>query len=59
MDGRVARRLVAVMTPRQAQSWLESVNAFLGNARPVDCLHLGEVDEVLAALDAYEQGANA
>lgn len=59
MDERVARRLEAVMTPRQAQSWLESANAFLGNTRPIDCLRLGKVDEVLDAIDAYEQGSHA
>jgi len=42
-----------------ALKWLEGVNAFLGDRRPVDLLAHGRVAEVLEAIEAEESGAYA
>ncbi len=50
----VFNRLAQVYPQRQAEIWLESMNASLG-ARPVDVLRLRGVVPVIEAIDAEEQ----
>lgn len=52
-------RLYELWTPDVAAVWLESSNAHLGGARPVDVLRLRGAAEVIDAIDADDEGAYA
>lgn len=54
----VLARLLRLFAEEQALIWLRSHNAHLG-ARPIDVLKLRGVEQVVAAIDAEEQGAYA
>ena len=43
----------------EAAKWLQGVNAFLGNQRPVDLLRCGRISEVMAAIEQTEAGSYA
>jgi uncharacterized protein (DUF2384 family) len=55
----VMARLYELWTPEVAAIWLESSNAHLGGARPVDVLRLRGAAEVVGAIDAEDEGAYA
>lgn len=50
---------VQAWTPVVAVDWMTSSNGFLGGARPLDVLGLGDAPVVIAALRATLSGANA
>lgn len=58
LDYAVAR-LHQIMTPAVAAIWLESPNAHLGGAVPLEVLRRREVAEVIRAIDAQAEGAYA
>ena len=39
--------------------WLQGVNAFLGNRRPIDVLRTGRLSEVVSAIEAEQSEAFA
>lgn len=53
----VMARLYELWTPAVAAIWLESSNAHLGGARPVDVMQQRGAAEVIQAIDADEEGA--
>jgi hypothetical protein len=55
----VIRRALTLMTPKMAVIWMDSSNAFLDHARPVDVVVTRGAGEVLQALEAEAQGAFA
>ena len=55
----VITRLHGVWDPEVAAIWLESPNAHLGGATPLDTLRRGETVEVIRAIDAEAEGAYA
>lgn len=55
----VIARLHQIMTPAVAAIWLESPNAHLGGAVPLDVLRRREIAEVIRAIDAQAEGAYA
>lgn len=55
----VMARLLRLFPREQADIWLESHNAHLGEARPIDVLKMRGVSSVIEAIDAEEQGAYA
>lgn len=55
----VVARLHQIMTPAVAAIWLESPNAHLGGAVPLEVLRRREVAEVIRAIDAQAEGAYA
>ena len=55
----VLARALLLWEPTAAHIWLESPNAHLGHARPVDVLATRGAGEVLDALDAALSGAYA
>jgi len=55
----VLRRALTLWEPEAAVIWMESPNAFLEGARPVDVAVTRGASEALAALEAEAQGAFA
>jgi len=55
----VVTRLHQLWTPDVAEIWLQSPNAHLGGATPLDLLRQRGVAEVIAAIDAEAEGAYA
>lgn len=55
----VVARLHQLWTPDVAEVWLESPNAHLGGATPLDVLRQRGAAEVIRAIDAEAQGAYA
>lgn len=55
----VIRRALTLMTPKMTVIWMDSSNAFLDHARPVDVVVTRGAGEVLQALEAEAQGAFA
>ena len=56
---RVTERAREVWGREAADIWMDSANAFLGGARPVDVARLEGAERVLAALDAEALGGGA
>src|SRR5206468_2673983 len=50
----VLSRLMALYEPDTALKWLQGLNAYSGNRRPIDLLGQGRIDEVLVAIQAEE-----
>lgn len=55
----VITRLHGVWDPEVAAIWLDSPNAHLGGATPLDTLRTGGTVEVIRAIDAEAEGAYA
>jgi transcriptional regulator with XRE-family HTH domain len=55
----LAVRLLRLFRPEVAIDWLEGVNAFLRDQRPVDLIRNGRISEVLAAIEQTEAGSYA
>ncbi|MEO9096851.1 MAG: hypothetical protein ABI346_01595 [Candidatus Baltobacteraceae bacterium] len=55
----VLQRALQVLTPQQLSLWLVGSDPLLGGARPVDVLMVRGAGQLVAALDAIEQGAFA
>lgn len=55
----VLARVRLVWSGESAVTWLESANAYLGGARPIDVLRLQGPGPVLEALDAASWGGAA
>ena len=55
----IMARLYQIWTPDVAAIWLESPNPHLGGARPMEVLRQGGAAEVIAAIDAADEGAYA
>lgn len=55
----VVARLHQIWTPDVAAVWLESPNAHLGGAMPLEVLRRRGVGEVIRAIDAADEGAYA
>jgi len=55
----LAVRLFRLFRPEVAIDWLEGVNAFLRDQRPIDLIRNGRVSEVLAAIEQTEAGSYA
>jgi uncharacterized protein (DUF2384 family) len=55
----VVARALQVWTSDIVMTWLESPNAYLDHAAPIDVLRIGHSGEVLDALDASLGGAYA
>ena len=55
----VLRRALTLWDPQAAVIWMESSNAFLDGARPVDVAVTRGASEALAALEAEAEGAFA
>jgi len=55
----VISRLTRIFKEEVAASWLQGINALLGNQRPIDLLRNGRVTEVMAAIEQTETGSYA
>ena len=55
----VLERLSRFLNDKSANKWMESSNAFLGGARPIDRIHQDRVVEVLSAANQEEAGSYA
>jgi len=53
----VVERLSDFYTPDEARLWLHAAHPLLDRARPVDLIHAGRSEEVLAAIDRLDDGA--
>lgn len=55
----LAFRLSRIFRPEVAIDWLQGVNAFLGNQRPIDFVRHGRMSEVMAAIEQTDAGSYA
>ena len=55
----VMTRLLKFLKEEAAVSWLEGINAHLGNQRPLDLLRHGRIAEVISAIEQTEAGSYA
>ncbi|NLA66035.1 MAG: helix-turn-helix transcriptional regulator [Leucobacter sp.] len=55
----IVARAESVMHEKVVPIWLDSPNQFLRGATPRTCIRLGRIAEVVAALDAEDEGAYA
>lgn len=55
----IFERLSRFLDDAAADTWLNSGNAFLGGARPIDLIYEGRIVEVLSAADQEEAGSFA
>lgn len=55
----VLARLLALYEPTVVVDWLNGLNPFLNDWRPIDFLARGRVTEVLQAIDAHQAGSFA
>ena len=55
----LAFRLSRIYRPEVAMDWLEGINAFLGNQRPMDFIRDGRISEVMAAIEQTDAGSYA
>jgi hypothetical protein len=53
----VVDRLAEFYTPGEARLWLYSKHRLLNDARPIDLIHAGQADEVLAVIESLDAGA--
>ena len=55
----LAFRLSRMFHPEVAIDWLQGVNAFLSNQRPIDLVVSGRISEVIAAIEQTDAGSYA
>lgn len=55
----VVTLLAQFLHPRSVTKWIHGFNAHLGNRRPIDVLRIGQLSEVVRAIEAERQGAFA
>jgi len=53
----VVERLSDLYTPDETRLWLHAAHPLLDRARPVDLIHAGRTEEVLAVVDRLDDGA--
>jgi transcriptional regulator with XRE-family HTH domain len=52
----VVERLAEFYSPNEARIWLYSKHRLLDGERPIDLIHYGRTDEVLAVIDSLDEG---
>jgi len=55
----VLNKLSRVYMPEVASQWLEGINTYVGNQRPIDLIRRGRFSEVMAALEQADTLAYA
>lgn len=53
----VVERLSDFYTPDETRLWLHTFQPLLERERPVDLIHAGRTEEILAVIDRLEAGA--
>ena len=55
----IVDRLGEFYTPDETRLWLHAKHPMLDNARAIDLIHAGKMEEVLAVIEALDAGAYA
>lgn len=52
----IVDRLAEFYTPEETRLWLYSRHRLLADARPIDLIHVGHTDRVLAVIESLDEG---
>jgi transcriptional regulator with XRE-family HTH domain len=53
----IVDRLADLYSPAETRLWLYSRHRLLDGARPIDLIHAGRADDVLAVIESLDEGA--